>query len=102
MSPVGGVGINYAVQDATVAANMLATPLKSGRVDVNELAKVQCARELPTRIIQAAQSGVQKRIIANVLSSPNRGVRIPVLVRLAVRISVVRDIPARLIAFGVH
>src|SRR5215469_7799925 len=102
MSPVGGVGINYAVQDATVASNMLAMPLKAGRVDVSELAKVQSERELPTRIIQAAQSAVQKRIIANVLSSSNQGVRIPVLVRLAVRIPVLRDIPARLIAFGVH
>jgi 2-polyprenyl-6-methoxyphenol hydroxylase-like FAD-dependent oxidoreductase len=101
MSPVGGVGINYAVQDATVASNMLASPLKSGRVEVSDLAKVQSDRELPTRIIQAVQSAVQKRIIANVLSSPN-GVKIPALVRLAVRIPVIRDIPARLIAFGVH
>jgi len=101
MSPVGGVGINYAVQDATVASNMLASPLKSGRVEVSDLAKVQSDRELPTRIIQAVQSAVQKRIVANVLSSPN-GVKIPALVRLAVRIPVIRDIPARLIAFGVH
>ena len=101
MSPVGGVGINYAVQDATVASNMLASPLKVGRLEVSDLAKVQADREWPTRIIQAAQSAVQKRIIANVLSSPN-GVKIPALVRLAVRIPVIRDIPARLIAFGVH
>jgi 2-polyprenyl-6-methoxyphenol hydroxylase-like FAD-dependent oxidoreductase len=101
MSPVGGVGINYAVQDATVASNMLASPLKSCRLEVSDLAKVQADREWPTRIIQAAQSVVQKRIIANVLSSPN-GVRISPLVRLAVRIPVIRDIPARLIAFGVH
>jgi 2-polyprenyl-6-methoxyphenol hydroxylase-like FAD-dependent oxidoreductase len=101
MSPVGGVGINYAVQDATVASNMLASPLKSGRVEVSDLAKVQSDREWPTRIIQAAQSAIQKRVIANVLSSQN-GVRIPPLVRLAVRIPIIRDIPARLIAFGVH
>ncbi|HKR85683.1 MAG TPA: FAD-dependent oxidoreductase [Terriglobales bacterium] len=101
MSPVGGVGINYAVQDATVASNVLASPLKSGRLEVSDLAKVQSERELPTRIIQAAQSAVQKRVIANVLSSQN-GVRIPALIRLAVRIPVIRDIPARLIAFGVH
>jgi len=101
MSPVGGVGINYAIQDATVASNMLASPLKAGHVEVSELAKVQSDRELPTRIIQAAQSAVQKRIIANVFSSPN-GLRIPTLLRLALRIPFVRDIPARLIAFGVH
>lgn len=100
MSPVGGVGINYAIQDATVASNILAEPLRSGRVYVNDLAKVQADREWPTRIIQAVQSGVQKRIIANVFNSPN-GVQISPLVRLAVRIPVIRDIPAKLIAFGV-
>jgi 2-polyprenyl-6-methoxyphenol hydroxylase-like FAD-dependent oxidoreductase len=101
MSPVGGVGINYAVQDATVASNLLASPLKSGRVEVRDLAKVQSDRELPTRIIQAVQSAVQKRIIANAFNSTG-GVRIPPLLGLAVRIPVIRDIPARLIAFGVH
>src|SRR5215467_7421859 len=101
MSPVGGVGINYAIQDATVASNILASPMKAGRVEVGDLAKVQSDRELPTRIIQAVQSAVQKRVIANVLSSKN-GVRIPALIRLAVRIPVIRDIPAKLIAFGVH
>lgn len=101
MSPVGGVGINYAIQDATVASNMLAAPLKAGRVEVSDLAKVQSDREWPTRIMQGVQSAVQKRIMANVFSSPS-GVRIPSLVRLMVRIPVIRDIPAKLIAFGVH
>jgi 2-polyprenyl-6-methoxyphenol hydroxylase-like FAD-dependent oxidoreductase len=101
MSPVGGVGINYAIQDATVASNVLAAPLKAGRVAVSDLAKVQADREWPTRIMQAAQSVVQKRIIANVLRSGNE-MRIPASVRLAVRIPIVRDIPAKLIAFGVH
>jgi 2-polyprenyl-6-methoxyphenol hydroxylase-like FAD-dependent oxidoreductase len=101
MSPVGGVGINYAVQDATVASNMLASPLKSGRVEVRDLRKVQSEREFPTRIIQAVQSAVQKRIIANALNSTG-GVRIPPLLGLAVRVPIIRDIPARLIAFGVH
>jgi 2-polyprenyl-6-methoxyphenol hydroxylase-like FAD-dependent oxidoreductase len=101
MSPVGGVGINYAIQDATVASNILASPLKAGRVEVGDLAKVQSDREWPTRIIQAAQSAVQRRIVANVLNSPN-GVRIPALLPLLFRIPVIRDIPARLIAFGVR
>ena len=101
MSPVGGVGINYAIQDATVASNMLASPLKADRVEVSDLAKVQSDREWPTRIMQAVQSVVQKRVIANVLRSGNE-MRIPASVRLAVRIPIVRDIPAKLIAFGVH
>jgi len=70
-------------------------------VEVSDLAKVQSDREWPTRIIQAVQSAVQKRVIANVLSSPG-GVRISPWVRLAVRIPVIRDVPAKLIAFGVH
>jgi 2-polyprenyl-6-methoxyphenol hydroxylase-like FAD-dependent oxidoreductase len=61
MSPVGGVGINYAIQDATVAANLLASPLSSGTVQVRDLARVQSRREWPTRLIQAVQSAVQKR-----------------------------------------
>jgi 2-polyprenyl-6-methoxyphenol hydroxylase-like FAD-dependent oxidoreductase len=101
MSPVGGVGINYAIQDATVASNMLASPLKAGRVEVGDLAKVQSDREWPTRIIQAAQSAIQKRIVANVLNSPSGG-RIPAVFPFLFRIPLIRDIPARLIAFGVH
>lgn len=101
MSPVGGVGINYAIQDATVAANILAIPLRTGQVRVSDLAKVQSKREWPTRIIQAIQSAVQKRIIASVFRSPN-ATRIPTLVPLLFRIPVIRDIPARLIAFGIH
>jgi 2-polyprenyl-6-methoxyphenol hydroxylase-like FAD-dependent oxidoreductase len=68
---VGGVGINYAVQDAVVAANLLASPLKAGRLQVSDLARVQRQREWPTRIIQAVQSFVQKRLIATVLRSQN-------------------------------
>lgn len=101
MSPVGGVGINYAIQDATVASNMLAAPLKAGRVQVSDLAKVQSDREWPTRIIQAAQSAMQKRVIANLLNSTG-AVRIPAFVPLLFRVPVIRDIPARLMAFGVH
>src|SRR5216684_5392775 len=69
MSPVGGVGINYAIQDAVMAANLLAGPLKAGRVRPQDLAKVQREREWPTRVIQAVQSAMQKRIIASVLRS---------------------------------
>jgi 2-polyprenyl-6-methoxyphenol hydroxylase-like FAD-dependent oxidoreductase len=55
MSPVGGVGINYAIQDAVVAANVLAGPLMAGRTTEADLAEVQRQREWPTRIIQAVQ-----------------------------------------------
>jgi len=100
MSPVGGVGINYAIQDATEAANLLAQPLKDGSLTVGHLAKVQKKREFPTRFIQGFQSFAQKRIMASVLQSQAVG-RIPLAVRILFRIPVIRDIPARLIGFGI-
>jgi 2-polyprenyl-6-methoxyphenol hydroxylase-like FAD-dependent oxidoreductase len=101
MSPVGGVGINYAVQDAVVASNLLEGPLKSGNVRVEDLAEVQRQREWPTRVMQAIQSTMQTRMIASALQQ--RGtLRIPWFVRLLFRIPVLRDIPARVLAFGVR
>ncbi len=100
MSPVGGVGINYAIQDAVVAANVLGGPLKAGRVDLRDLAKVQRQREWPTRFIQAVQSFLQKRVVANILRS-EQGIRIPRLVRWFFRVPLLRDLPARLMAFGI-
>jgi 2-polyprenyl-6-methoxyphenol hydroxylase-like FAD-dependent oxidoreductase len=100
MSPVGGVGINYAVQDAVVATNVLAEPLKSGRVRLEDLAEVQRQREWPTRVIQAIQSTLQTRMIASALQMQGT-LRIPWFVRTFFRIPVLRDIPARLLAFGV-
>ena len=63
MSPVGGVGINYAIQDAVVAANLLAAPLLRDRLSVEELASVQRQRYWPTVIIQAVQAQIQKRFL---------------------------------------
>jgi 2-polyprenyl-6-methoxyphenol hydroxylase-like FAD-dependent oxidoreductase len=99
MSPVGGVGINYAIQDAVVTANLLAGPLKDGKVTVVDLARVQQEREFPTRFIQAVQSVMQKRLIASVLRS-QRPTAIPLLVRALFRIPVIRNVPARLLALG--
>src|ERR671932_690891 len=64
MSPVGGVGINYAIQDAVVAANVLAEPLRRGQLGTAPLVGVQLARELPTRFIQALQNAMQRRLLA--------------------------------------
>lgn len=100
MSPVGGVGINYAVQDAVVAANILAAPLKSGRIQVGDLAKVQHEREWPTKVIQAIQSTLQNRVLATALGSQTP-LTIPWYVRAFFGIPVLRDIPARILAFGV-
>jgi 2-polyprenyl-6-methoxyphenol hydroxylase-like FAD-dependent oxidoreductase len=93
------VGINYAIQDAVVAANALSARLKSGRVSDADLAEVQRQREWPTRFVQSAQSFLQKRIIAGALNTAEAG-NAPWQLRLFAKIPFVRDIPPRLIAFG--
>ncbi len=100
MSPVGGVGINLAIADAVAAVNALAEPLKKGRVRSRELWAVQLRRELPTRAIQAFQSLAQRRVVSSALG-PGGGPSIPALVRMLLRLRPVRDLPARLIAFGI-
>jgi 2-polyprenyl-6-methoxyphenol hydroxylase-like FAD-dependent oxidoreductase len=97
MSPVAGVGINYAIQDAVVAANLLSQTLKAGVIKVADLAKVQRQRELPTRIIQGFQSIAQNRIVAQALSTTNTEFKLPWLMRLPW----FRYLPPRLIGLGV-
>lgn len=99
MSPIGGVGINYAVQDAVAAANVLSESLKAGQVRTSHLAKVQREREWPTRIIQGFQNLMQRNIIASVLAS-DQSLVIPAWFRFFARLPIIGDLPARLIAFG--
>jgi 2-polyprenyl-6-methoxyphenol hydroxylase-like FAD-dependent oxidoreductase len=99
MSPVGGVGINYAIQDAVVAANLLTTALKEGRVAESQLAQVQRQREWTIRVIQRMQSIMQNKLLATALTSQSPA-RVPWQMRLLVRIPILRDVPSRLIAFG--
>jgi len=101
MSPVGGVGINYAVQDAVVAANLLTAPLKSGSVSDSQLAEVQRQRELPTRFIQGMQKLMQERLLARALQSQELA-GIPWQLRLFAKIPYLRDLPAKLIALGIR
>src|SRR5215470_5659061 len=100
MSPVGGVGINYAIQDAVVAANVLTEPLRSGRVQEAQLAEVQRQRLWPTRVIQSMQSFMQERLIAPALLSQQQAGNVPRALRLLVRTPILGTLPARLIAFG--
>ena len=81
MSPIGGVGINLAIQDAVAAANILWQPLRKGRFRSRQLAKVQERREWPTKMMQAVQLFIQKRVISNVLRMTERP-RPPFVVRL--------------------
>ena len=99
MSPVGGVGINYAIQDAVVTANVLIGPLKAGNVTDGHLAEVQRQREWPTKVIQAFQSFLQNRLIASVLLSQRVG-NVPWQLRVLTKMPILRDLPPRLIGFG--
>ena len=99
MSPVGGVGINYAIQDAVVAANVLIGPLQSGRLRLRDLAAVQRRREWPTRVIQAIQSRAARRLFGTVFTS-DRAFTPPAFPRVLTRVPILRDLPARVVAFG--
>jgi 2-polyprenyl-6-methoxyphenol hydroxylase-like FAD-dependent oxidoreductase len=102
MSPVGGVGINLAIQDAVAAANVLAAPLREGRHTTGDLRRVQRRREFPTRVTQRLQIIVQRRIITRVLGSRGDRVRLPIGLRFLARFPLLRRIPARLIGIGVR
>ena len=97
MSPVGGVGINYAIQDAVEAANLLAEPLRAGTVTEANLAAVQRAREGAVRFIQKVQSVLQRRIIGGALD-PNRPFKPPFVFRLPF----FRHVMARVMGYGIH
>jgi 2-polyprenyl-6-methoxyphenol hydroxylase-like FAD-dependent oxidoreductase len=99
MSPVGGVGINLAIQDAVAAANILAVPLREGAVSEALLRKVQERRQWPTRMTQALQIFIQNRVIRNVLSMTTPP-RPPFAVMLLKRFPWLRRIPGRLIGMG--
>jgi len=101
MSPIGGVGVNLAVQDAVAAARMLADPLRAGRLTVDDLAAVQRRRELPTVVTQTMQRVVQRAFLSRVLSA-DRAVRAPAPLRLLRRVPVLQGLPARLIGLGVR
>ena len=99
MSPVGGVGINYAIQDAAVAANVLTKPLLAGTVSDADLAEVQRQREWPTKAIQSMQSFMQRNLVAGALRM-TESISIPWQLKLFVRIPILRDLPSKMIAFG--
>jgi 2-polyprenyl-6-methoxyphenol hydroxylase-like FAD-dependent oxidoreductase len=102
MSPIGGIGINLAIQDAVAAANALAHPLARGE-DVDPLLhKVQQRRLFPTRVIQAAQKIAQDRIIGRVLKPGEPIRKAPFIVRLLDRFPLLRRIPGRLVGLGVR
>jgi 2-polyprenyl-6-methoxyphenol hydroxylase-like FAD-dependent oxidoreductase len=102
MSPVGGVGINLAIQDAVAAANILAKPLLQGPVSNERLADVQRRREFPTRVTQSAQVFAHKRFINPALGNTAPIRRLPLLLKLLQIFPILRRIPARLVGVGVR
>lgn len=101
MSPIGGIGINLAIQDAVAAANMLAAPLARGEDPDPLLHKVQDRRLFPTRVIQAGQKLAQDSVIGAVLSGrPITGA--PPILRLLDRFPLLRRIPGRIVGLGVR
>ena len=101
MSPIGGVGINLAVQDAVAAANILAEPLREGKLSDDHLRAVQARRTLAMRVIQAMQVVVQKRILDRVIGS-DKPTTAPWVLRLFNHVPWLRRLPARLVGMGVR
>jgi 2-polyprenyl-6-methoxyphenol hydroxylase-like FAD-dependent oxidoreductase len=99
MSPIGGVGINLAIQDAVAAANVLADPLRAGAATLDHLAQVQKRREWPTRVTQAFQRTIQNRVIGPVLAGTKQP-KVPLIVKLLDWFPPLRGIPARFIGIG--
>ena len=98
MSPAGGVGINLAIQDAVATANLLADKLRNGPVSVNDLRKVQTRREWPTRLIQAMQVFIHRRVVTGYASGKRNS--LPFVFRLVKWFPVLRQLPARFIGIG--
>jgi 2-polyprenyl-6-methoxyphenol hydroxylase-like FAD-dependent oxidoreductase len=101
MSPVGGVGINLAIQDAVAAANLLAAPLRAGRATPEELAAVQRRREWPTRVTQRLQMLAQEGVLRPVLDRTTP-ITPPLALRLLGRFPILQRLPARLVGLGVR
>jgi 2-polyprenyl-6-methoxyphenol hydroxylase-like FAD-dependent oxidoreductase len=99
MSPIGGIGINLAIQDAVATANILAEPLRSGRLTDAHLSAVQRRRTLPTRLTQGMQVAIQQRILDPVIGS-DKPIGAPWLLRLFNRLPWLARIPARVVGMG--
>ena len=103
MSPIGGVGINLAIQDAVAAANALAEALRgTGAIDESLLASIQRRREWPVRVVQRVQIEMQERVISRALEQSGRPPRVPALLGWLLQFRFVRQIPARLFAYGLR
>jgi 2-polyprenyl-6-methoxyphenol hydroxylase-like FAD-dependent oxidoreductase len=101
MSPIGGVGINLAIQDAVAAANILVGPFREGVLSADDLAKIQRRRSFPTRLTQSVQALIQKRIAGRGLGNPGP-TRLPWLLRLMERTTLPVRLRNRVIPVGIR
>ena len=103
MSPIGGVGINLAIQDAVASANALADPLFRGDpIDESVLEAIQRRREGPVRVVQAVQRAIQTRLVSRALEQSGQPPSVPWLLRAALHFRAVRHRPARLFGYGLR
>jgi len=103
MSPIGGVGINLAIQDAVAAANALAQPLRAGgAIDEAVLAAIQRRREWPVKVVQRVQLAMQERLISRALQDGDKPPELPALLRFLLGFRSVRHLPARLFGYGLR
>jgi len=100
MSPIGGVGVNVAVQDGVAVANLLAAKLRDGPVDEADLARVQARRAFPARMTQRLQLAIQNRVIRPLLEGET--LKPPLPLRLAARFPLLRRIPGRVVGIGIR
>ena len=99
MSPIGGIGINLAVQDAVAAANILSGPLKRGAVTDADLARVQKRRLWPVSMIQSLQLTIQDRVLGPALNR-DQPIKLPLAIKLLDRFAWLRRLPARVVGMG--
>ena len=102
MSPIGGVGINLAIQDAVAAANLLAVKLRAGTLAESDLDAVQARRLWPTKATQAAQVGIQNNVLVPVLGGANDELRVPLPMRIVTAVPALQRVMARLLGMGVR
>jgi 2-polyprenyl-6-methoxyphenol hydroxylase-like FAD-dependent oxidoreductase len=102
MSPVGGVGVNLAVQDAVATANLLADKLARGGPTEDELDAVRRRREFPVRVTQRMQVVVQNRLIGVALKPGDRPLKAPLVVRMVTAVPWLQGITARFVGLGVR
>jgi 2-polyprenyl-6-methoxyphenol hydroxylase-like FAD-dependent oxidoreductase len=102
MSPVGGVGVNLAVQDAVATANLLVEKIRGGCPSEDELDAVRSRREFPVKMTQRMQVVVQNNIISGALKPGNQPLKVPLIVRLITALPWLQGIPARFIGLGVR